>query len=1116
MNNIFPIDVPLTIVWHLTKPDGTAFSLEGYSYRLFYKNGKGKTEAESTHVTPLNNTLSFVFPTGSARFTGEYSLQLVLFQNESLFCTLNYNNAFGFARYAATPAPTQDQEPAMNYVHLYTAAEYYLFQPVVPTVGNDGYWCVNGVKITDGNGEYIPSVHTVRYDSTSKYLIIDEGRVDHEGHSIQQTITDIASALADWEERYAAAEGTPASTGTTSRWGKYNAAEAVREENETSRKQAEGQGDYSNPTTYPNTRRAKEAARQTAETSRQEAEGQGDYSNPTTYPNTRRAKEAARETAETQRQKNEGQLGSSDPDYADSRIAKEIERQENEGIGETGAECAPGSRRYNEYMRQQQEGTPGDEASADGSRWARYKQAEAERDAAYEDAEGEASDEASASGNRWERFNAAEATRNAGMAPLVGYYACETAASTAAKTVSASNYTLANGGSVKVKFTYANTASSPTLNINSTGAKAIIFNGAAASGDNSWAAGDVVEFYYDPTYNSNAGAFVGIVTKISVSQNSQTGHTDINIGNNAYPVASVEEVSQLGQNLYGVNEEQTVPFSAFTKANTVIVAAAANYGTETAKYGSYCTDYVEIPEGITTLRYLANAEIVTGGIAFYDENKNTNIPTPLTNDYRGSTSERTLSVPAGTRYFRASGKSGAYVKYQVVTEGDIDNIQDSIENLNDAVQDINNDIDAIDEQLGPQTLVDAELDKNDLVGGYYTILNSGKLSDIVDPTSTTWGCAITEIKAGSSITVKTKGGNNAKGYYLCDREKNVLAYAQSSGLIEQTITATVDGYIAACTNFDYEDSFSVIATLTTKDLDERVLDNERAIETLKEQAGGLDSRVDALEDKVEDLPSYDQYGLQVFGSEPPKAMKESPSFCSIVRKWGFVGDSFASGYFDINNSTDGITDYDYSWCQIFARLNSASEAYNYSAGGMTAKSWCTGSDGGTRRWNNGTGKILELKQAYVIQLGSNDVNNASLVAGDLSTDVDLSDYNNNADTFAGWIAGVIQRIQSINPRAFFFVATLKYNGESSKRFAFSEVIRQLPTIFTNVYIVDIENYGLHWNTSAVVAKFKNGTHPSPTGCYYQAIMFNTLIDWIINRNMSDFNEIQFVGTDYHN
>lgn len=34
---------------------------------------------------------------------------------------------------------------------------------------------------------------------------------------------------------------------------------------------------------------------------------------------------------------------------------------------------------------------------------------------------------------------------------------------------------------------------------------------------------------------------------VSVSQNSQTGHTDINIGSDSYPVASVEEVSQLGQ-----------------------------------------------------------------------------------------------------------------------------------------------------------------------------------------------------------------------------------------------------------------------------------------------------------------------------------------------------------------------------------------------------------------------------------------------------------------------------------------------------------------------------------------------------------------------------------------
>lgn len=81
---------------------------------------------------------------------------------------------------------------------------------------------------------------------------------------------------------------------------------------------------------------------------------------------------------------------------------------------------------------------------------------------------------------------------------------CETAAATAAKAVTCANFVaLETGASVVVKFTYANTASSATLNVNSTGAKTIkTSDGQALSGSNlsPWKAGDIVNFVYDGTY----------------------------------------------------------------------------------------------------------------------------------------------------------------------------------------------------------------------------------------------------------------------------------------------------------------------------------------------------------------------------------------------------------------------------------------------------------------------------------------------------------------------------------------------------------------------------------------------------------------------------------------
>ena len=82
------------------------------------------------------------------------------------------------------------------------------------------------------------------------------------------------------------------------------------------------------------------------------------------------------------------------------------------------------------------------------------------------------------------------------------YATCTTAADTAAKVASVDNFSLSAGASVRVKFTYGNTVVSPTLNVNSTGAKAIRLSTGRAAGPGeglSWSAGSIVTFVYDGT-----------------------------------------------------------------------------------------------------------------------------------------------------------------------------------------------------------------------------------------------------------------------------------------------------------------------------------------------------------------------------------------------------------------------------------------------------------------------------------------------------------------------------------------------------------------------------------------------------------------------------------------
>ncbi|MBR1988825.1 MAG: hypothetical protein IKA36_07305 [Clostridia bacterium] len=95
-----------------------------------------------------------------------------------------------------------------------------------------------------------------------------------------------------------------------------------------------------------------------------------------------------------------------------------------------------------------------------------------------------------------------------GSASINHYATCSTAAATVAKvaTINTGTFTLATGATVYVKFTNANTATSATLNVNSTGAKPIFHNGAAISASSYIKAGGVYQFVYDGTnWVINAG-----------------------------------------------------------------------------------------------------------------------------------------------------------------------------------------------------------------------------------------------------------------------------------------------------------------------------------------------------------------------------------------------------------------------------------------------------------------------------------------------------------------------------------------------------------------------------------------------------------------------------------
>ena len=106
----------------------------------------------------------------------------------------------------------------------------------------------------------------------------------------------------------------------------------------------------------------------------------------------------------------------------------------------------------------------------------------------------------------------------------IGYFVCDTAANTAAKTINAEGFVLSTGGSIKIKMTNDNTANNATLNINSTGAKPLYYAGLRASSANTWESGETIEVYYDGTnYMANNVAGGGSDGVFDVS--AKTGDT---------------------------------------------------------------------------------------------------------------------------------------------------------------------------------------------------------------------------------------------------------------------------------------------------------------------------------------------------------------------------------------------------------------------------------------------------------------------------------------------------------------------------------------------------------------------------------------------------------------
>lgn len=154
---------------------------------------------------------------------------------------------------------------------------------------------------------------------------------------------------------------------------------------------------------------------------------------------------------------------------------------------------------------------------------------------------------------------------------VVSYATCSTAAATVAKTATlSSGFTLAVGAMVHIKFSYSNTATSPTLNISDTGAKPIYYAGSAIS-SSYLKANRIYTFVYDGTNY----CVVNDINTVSYQTTHYTTTTNAN-----YPILfGYNNTSTTTNNTAYDRFNTSLYINPSTGALTAPVFITGNYGT---------------------------------------------------------------------------------------------------------------------------------------------------------------------------------------------------------------------------------------------------------------------------------------------------------------------------------------------------------------------------------------------------------------------------------------------------------------------------------------------------------------------------------------------------------
>lgn len=482
-------------------------------------------------------------------------------------------------------------------------------------------------------------------------------------------------------------------------------------------------------------------------------------------------------------------------------------------------------------------------------------------------------------------------------------------------------------------------------------------------------------------------------------------------------------------------------------------------GTSKTITGSSVTDYIPVFEGmkITLKNYASAITSDARGYAFYDSSKNFISGAQLTG------ADITITVPENAEYIRFTVATSLKTTYTFFIDiSALFTYLNSIESIDSAVNSLETKEELLRTNINPYGIT--------LTANKYINSSNGNFS------------------GNYNFSYATEGYIPVAPLSTID----LTDYADTSHIIENIVGLAF-----------YSDDNTYISGISYAGNTSGIHATVPANAT-KMRITIFNNSVDSFVLRIDTTPSVKNLYFPVV-SNPLDVIKESAGLTAVFHTVGCIGNSLASGEsaYKIDGVTHYVDLYDFSWGQCLARMT-GNTYYNFSAGGLSAKTWltsqyCTTAFDGNHKCD-----------AYIIGLGQNDKNQGYTVG--TTADIDLSDYTQNADTFCGNYGKIIQMIQEHQPKAKIFVMTDML--EAVNTYGINAAIRSVAELFDNVYVLDFYQYGANYVKSGFLYNQYRSGHFNAIGYQYIAWMIATYIDWYIKNHQSEFAQVEFIGTDY--